>query len=296
MGDLGELLSSTDEQSQQDLYNTLQAQNWLMSNMGTYVLSKDDEFDTKTYTFSGLNDIYESFMLDIAGAAEIPVTKLFGRAPAGMNATGDSDLQNYYDMIGQKQTEQLQPVLDKLLPIMFISEFGSVPEDWDYSFNPVATPSENELADIVEKKTNSIVNVFVQGITSQKIALKELKQMSDSTGMFTNITDEDIENADDGTGMDDMGQSDTLNFNEPSAKLPITDGDFKESDHPRNENGQFGSKGGGSGECKGEIKVDSKTRQHYNENIIGVKVASGHVVKSVAEHAIKRAIQRKLRC
>ncbi|CAG9708102.1 phage portal protein [Clostridium neonatale] len=226
MADLGEILALGDEQSQKDLYNTVQAQEWLMSNMGIYILNKDDDFDTKQYTFSGLNDIYESFMLDVAGAAEIPVTKLFGRSPAGFNATGESDSKNYYETVEQKQTAQLEPVLDKLLPIMFISEFGAVPDDLDYDFNPIGAPSESELADIIDKKSNTIINVFNAGLISQKIALKELKEMSETTGMFTNITDEDIDNADDDTdSFGDMPQEEetSLNFNMPSGDSDLFD-------------------------------------------------------------------------
>lgn len=199
MGDLGELLAVGDSRAQADLYNTLQAQNWLMSNMGMYLLGKDDDFATHQYSFGGLNDIYESFMLDIAGACQMPVTKLFGRAPAGMNATGESDMENYYETVQQGQETYLAPVLDKLLPIMCMSEFGSVPDDIDYIFNPIRTPSDKDVAELVEKKTNSIINLYSAGIIGQKTSLKELKQMSDSTGMFTNITDEDIEEADDST-------------------------------------------------------------------------------------------------
>ncbi len=199
MSDLGETLAIGDEQSQKDLYNTVQAQNWLMSNMGMYILNKDDDFQTHQYSFSGLNEIYESFMLDVSGAAEIPVTKLFGRSPAGFNATGESDSKNYYETIEQKQVAQLDPILDKLLPIMFMSEFGAIPDDLDYTYNPIATPGEDELSNIVDKKANAIINVYNAGLISQRIALKELKQMSDTTGMFTNITDEDINNADDET-------------------------------------------------------------------------------------------------
>ncbi|NHN33531.1 DUF1073 domain-containing protein [Paenibacillus sp. S3N08] len=204
MGDLGELLSVTDTQNQSDVYNTLQAQNWLMSNMGMHILSKDDSFETHQYSFGGLNEIYESFMLDMAGASMIPVTKLFGRAPAGMNATGESDMQNYYEVVQQGQETSLAPILDKLLPIMCMSEFGAIPDDLDYKFDPIRTPDDKEIAELVDKKTTSIADVYTAGLISQKTAMKELKQMSETTGMFTNISDEDIELAD--SSIDDPGE------------------------------------------------------------------------------------------
>ena len=76
------------------------------------------------HSFAGLSDIYESFMMDMAGAAEIPATKLFGRSPQGFNSTGESELRNYYDMIAQSQERNLRPALEKLLPVMAVSCWG----------------------------------------------------------------------------------------------------------------------------------------------------------------------------
>lgn len=196
MEGMGELLAIGDDKAQRDMYNTVQAQNWLMSNMGLYLLGEKDDFATHQYSFGGLNEIYESFMLDMAGASKIPVTKLFGRAPAGMNATGESDMQNYYETIQQAQETTLAPVIDKLLPIMCMSEFGAIPDDIDYLFNPIRTPDDKEVAELADKKTTSIINAYNAGLINQKTGMKELKQMGDTTGMFTNITDEDIEKAD----------------------------------------------------------------------------------------------------
>ena len=195
MQGMEEILSTGDADLQQDLYNTVEGQNRLMNSNSMMVLGKDDDFATHQYTFSGINDVYQSFMLDVAGAAEIPVTKLFGRSPAGLSATGESDLQNYYDMIGQKQVSQLQPVIDKLLPVMVMSELAYIPSDLSYDFNPVAEQTEEELASIVDKKVNAINTVYQGGLITQKVAIKELKEMADTTGMFTNISDEDIANA-----------------------------------------------------------------------------------------------------
>lgn len=212
--DLGEMLAIGDTKLQSDIYNTLQAQNWLMSNMGLHLIGKNDEFQTHQYTFTGLNDIYESFMMDIAGASQIPVTKLFGRSPAGLNATGESDMQNYYEIVQQQQESTLGPILDKLLPIMCMSEFGAIPDDIDYTFNPIRTPDDEEVADLADKKTKSIIEVYNAGLISQKVALKELKQLSESTGMYSNITDEDIENADDSTHRGELGFGGEVDYGE----------------------------------------------------------------------------------
>lgn len=203
MEGLGELLSLGDEEAQKDLFNTLEMQNKLMNNMSLFALDKNDSLEQHQYTFSGLSDIYELFMLDVSGAAKTPVTKLFGRCPAGMNSTGEGDKENYNSTVENFQVEQLEPQLDKLLPIMAMSEFGGIPDDFDYEFNPIETPNEEQVANIVDKKMTAIKNMFDSGIVTQKIAMMELKEVGAPLGMFTNITDKDIEEADDTIDMPD---------------------------------------------------------------------------------------------
>lgn len=218
MADLGQLLAVGDPRAQKDLYNTVQAQNWLMSNMGMNMIDAADGFETHQYAFAGLNDIYQSFMMDVSGAAGIPVTKLFGRSPAGMNATGESDMQNYYETVEQAQESMLSPILDKLLPVLCMSEWGAIPDDLDYAYNPIQTPAEKDIADLVQQKTTAIVNLVNAGILPQKTALQELRQMGDTTGMFTNITDEQIEQADDSTSQGEVIPDDA--FRGPMGAAP----------------------------------------------------------------------------
>ena len=197
MEGMEQVLATGSEKIQRDLYNTIQGMNTMMNNNSLQIIGANDNYESHQYTFGGIGEVYDRFMMDLAGAAETPVTKLFGRSPAGMNATGESDMQNYYDTIEEKQESNLRPVYDKILPIMMMSEFGAIPDDFDYVFNPVRRPSDDEMADLASKNIDSITKAFQAGLISQKIGLKELRQQAEQTGLFSNITDEDIEKADD---------------------------------------------------------------------------------------------------
>jgi phage-related protein (TIGR01555 family) len=201
---LDQLSSMGDPDMQRDLYNVKSAQNQMRNNNGMMLIGKNEEITSMNYTFAGLNDIYESQMLDVAGAAEIPVTKLFGRAPAGLNATGESDMQNYYDKIAKDQESTLKPKINKLLPVMFMSEFGFIPNDLGVKFNSIQTPTEDKVAEIVGKKVDSITKVYGEGIINHRMALTELHEMSYTTNMFTSITEKDIAKADDQFRQDDV--------------------------------------------------------------------------------------------
>ena len=256
MQDLGQLLAATDNESQAELLRTLEAQNMLLNNMGMQVMDAADGLETHQYTFGGLADCYQQFIMDISGAAEIPVTRLFGRSPSGLNATGESDLQNYYDMIAEKQESYLRPILNKVLPPFIISTLGSLPDDFDFEFDPVAEPSDKERADLAKCGTDNVVAAYNAGLISQRTALKELKQQSERTGVWTNITDEDIERASDtveqpgemGGMFGGMGGEAAPTGSEESpqqerapVRQGVEDAEWNEDEHPRDKKGKFTS-------------------------------------------------------
>lgn len=192
---LESLQGRSNKQGISNLQRRIENTNNIMTDKGLLVLGENDDFQSFQYSFAGLGECYDRFMMDISGATEIPVTKLFGRSPAGMNATGESDMDNYYNMIAELQENMLRPIYDKLLPIMFLSEFGAIPDDLDFEFNSLEKTNELEKSDLNSRNTDSIIKAYDSGLVSQQIALKELRQQSEQTGFWTNITDEDINSA-----------------------------------------------------------------------------------------------------
>lgn len=224
MADLGQMLMTTDPRTQRELYATLAMQNFLQSNMGMNVMDKEDDLQTSQYTFTGVSDVYEMFMLDIAGAAEIPVTKLFGRSPAGMNATGESDLTNYYDKIRQEQEAFLRPVIERLMPIIALSTWGAIPDDIDFEFNPVGNVTEEKRADLIMKTTGSIMSVYNGGVLSPQATAEELRKAGAQYGIFQSLTDERIARMSDETGdsFDELGMEPEETAN-PIETPPVPD-------------------------------------------------------------------------
>lgn len=190
---LDQLFSITSEQQQRRFWNVMQAQSVMKSNFGMQLVNKGDQIHNTQYTFTGLQEVYDSMCLDLAGASHIPVTKLFGRSPAGMNATGESDLQNYYDYIDTLRESKLKPIIYRLLPIIAMSAWGAIPDDIDIAFPPLWTPTAKEVAEIAKAKAETIVAAFQAGLLDQSTSQKELKKLADETGMFDSISDEDID-------------------------------------------------------------------------------------------------------
>lgn len=181
----------------QKYQQVMQAQNELMSNQSMLVMGKDSSLQSHQYSFGGISDVYQQFQMDIAGAAKIPVSILFGRTVTGIGQSNDADIRIYEQEIAQKQEDELRPQLDKLFPVICMSEIGEVPDDFDFVFPSIRVLTEEEKSKLALDGTTAIMMPFSAGVTSQKTTLQELKSLAENTSIFTNITDKEIAEADD---------------------------------------------------------------------------------------------------
>jgi phage-related protein (TIGR01555 family) len=166
------------------------------SNEGITLVDKEDEFEAHNFTFAGLSDVLLMFAQQLSGATGIPLVRLFGQSPAGLNATGESDLRNYYDNVNQSQELKLRISLDLTLRCIAQSEGIAVPDGFGYSFVPLWQLTAKEKAEVAEIDTRVAQAPYDAGIISAATVLRELKQSSITTGRWTNITDKEIDDAD----------------------------------------------------------------------------------------------------
>ena len=183
---VGTLTMGTTE-AKEGLIRAVEIENQMRTSFGLQLLGSGDEVENMPYNFGGLSDIYEQYMMDMAGAAEIPATKLFGRSPAGMNATGESDLRNYYETIVSLQERMLRPALEKLLPVMALSCWGEIPKDMKIVFEPVMTMSMKDQIEMADKLMGIMKTGVEAGIMSVEEARNEMKAWSERTGVWSKL-------------------------------------------------------------------------------------------------------------
>lgn len=168
----------------------------MQTNEGLTLLDGDDEFDAHSFTFSGLSDVLVQFAQQISGSLQIPLVRLFGQSPAGLNSTGESDIRTYYDMISQQQNAKLERGMSKVVELTYRTKFGGDPPDgFGFTFNPLWQMSDTEKATIAVGVTNAVTQAYDSGLVDRPTAMKELRQSADVTGVWSNITDEDIKTA-----------------------------------------------------------------------------------------------------
>jgi hypothetical protein len=123
--------------------------------------AEKESFERVSTSFAGLPEVMDKLMMRMSAAAEQPVTLLYGRSAAGMNATGESDIRGWYDTVAEGQSDEFKPRLERLLRLMFAAKDGPtrgrVPERWCIEFNPLWQPTDAENATVLKTKADTYV-------------------------------------------------------------------------------------------------------------------------------------------
>lgn len=117
----------------------------------TMLIDTKEEYDKKTTSILGLDEILVQLQLRVSAIYNIPLTLLMGTSPGGMNATGDADIRLYYDEIGNQQRIQLLKRVQRLVKLTMLSSKGPTAgkeiENWAIVFNPLWQPTQKEQAE-----------------------------------------------------------------------------------------------------------------------------------------------------
>lgn len=168
----------------------------MQTSEGLTLIDSKDTFEAFSYTFSGLSDVLLQFAQQLSGALQIPLVRLFGQSPAGLNATGDADIRSYYDLIAQQQESMLRHGIGRIVEMIYRSDIGGEPpDDLNFTFNSLWQMSETERATIAVGVTNAVTQAFEAGIVGRPVAMRELKQSAEVTGVWSNISEDDIDEA-----------------------------------------------------------------------------------------------------
>lgn len=183
---LSDTLSS--DQGTQEVHKRFQLAAMMKSFNRMLLLDAKDEYTQKTNHFAGVKEVIEQFMMDISGAADIPATRLFGQSPKGMNATGDSDIRNYYDRIKAQQEDELRPVLRVLYAVLFRASVGECPQDLEIQFNSLWQMSETERASIEKLRAERDQMYLAHGVIGPEVACAELLEQK----TYSKLTERDV--------------------------------------------------------------------------------------------------------
>lgn len=150
--------------------------------------SEGEEYDFRTFQFSGVNDVIGASCNMLSAVSNIPQVILFGQKVGGLGNGDDTSMENWYNYIERNQKRQLKPNIRYLLSVIFqaglaTGEVDEVPKI-KIEFNPLWSMTEAEKADLELKKEQTKLakaQTAQAYVTMQAIDASEVrKKLADS--------------------------------------------------------------------------------------------------------------------
>ncbi len=244
----------------------------MKSMVNMLVIDGAEKWERINNQFAGLPDLIKLYLLMASGAWDIPATRFLGQSPVGMNATGESDLTNYYDGLSSKQNSDVSPALHRLDEVIIRSALGNRPEEIHYRWNPLW--QLDPVAQATRQKTlaETLQIDTLVGLVSPDALRKGRENQLIEEGTYPGIEDAIKETEGDDSHMAltpeeeaqqaaDLAKQQAALQAEANAQVPparrgkaandaVSDAlalvdDWNEEDHPRNKVGEFATSGGG---------------------------------------------------
>lgn len=134
-----------------ELFARLDLFNRLRNNRGVMVLDKEtEEFFNVTAALSGLEALQAQSQEHMAAVSRIPLVKLLGIQPTGLNASSEGEIRVFYDTIHGRQEWLLSPLVTRLMHFCMLSLWGEIDEDITFAWNPLWALDEKGAAEVEE--------------------------------------------------------------------------------------------------------------------------------------------------
>lgn len=166
-----------DKQSRDALVERIHLAAMLKGNNGMLIRDAEETHDSKTFAFAGLENVNNIMAQAGTGAADVPMTRLFGQSPGGLNATGDSDLSNYYDRIQASQELEITPAMSVLDECVIRSALGSRPAEIFYVWNSLWQTTDKERSEIGKTVADTIKTLSESNLFNPEVLSKAAENL-----------------------------------------------------------------------------------------------------------------------
>lgn len=151
------------------------------NNDGVQLIDRESEDILKLETpIVGMTDVVRQSLEILAGINRTPAVKLLGISPAGFNATGESDIRNYYDHVLSQQEKMLRPALDKILKLVQIRLFGEADPTVTFDFCALSEADKAAQASTQKTRADTMAVLLDRNIVSPEECRKVLADDPDS--------------------------------------------------------------------------------------------------------------------
>ena len=143
---------------------------------GMLMMDKEEEYERRSAVFAHLPEIMQAFAMYCAAAADIPATRFLAQSPNGMNATGESDMDNYHDNIQSLQELVLEPAMCLFDQCLLQSALGKSTGDHVFHWVPLKQMDEKEEAEIAKLEMEAVA-AMESGVVPLEAVYQKLKEL-----------------------------------------------------------------------------------------------------------------------
>lgn len=165
------------------LIKRLRVMDMARSTMRSIVIDADTEsFERKDTSMSGLPDLVDRVGVRLSAVADVPVTVLLGISPAGLNATGESDLKLWYDSLSKTRAAEVDPALRQVVRTIMLAKDsptgGVEPKEWSIEYEPLwqETAQEKAATELAQAQKDAIY-LDKQVVIPEQVAVQRAKSL-----------------------------------------------------------------------------------------------------------------------
>jgi phage-related protein (TIGR01555 family) len=205
------LAPNLEGESGQGLINRMKFFNAVRDNRGLMLTDKEkEEFFQFNTPLSGLDQLQAQAQEQMAAVSSIPLVKLLGITPAGLNANSDGEIRVFYDDIHAEQENSFRDEFKKILDVLQLNEFGEIDPDITFEFEPLYQLSSLEKANERKASADTDQVLIDAGVISAQEARARVANDPESPYTSLEVTDEDDLDPDDiGEEGDQADRADT---------------------------------------------------------------------------------------
>lgn len=234
-----------------NLMKRAQLFNQTRDNRGLMLVDKDtEELANVTTPLSGLAELQSQSQEQIASVSGIPLVILLGVTPSGLNASSDGEIKTFYNTIKGYQERVLRGPVTTIMQILMLHTWGAIDEEIGFEFEDLYEMDEEAKARIRKSDADADVAYTSGGIVTADEVRDRITEDEDSPWYGRDLSADAPEAPDDEamlSGLNDPGDDPDAPPEAPDKPTTAADADWREDDHKRSGNGQFGSGGGAAG-------------------------------------------------
>lgn len=156
-------------------------------NAGIWAIDNDEDLLHQQTSLSDLSNLLSNYQDQLCIPARITNLKLLGNAPAGLNASGDSELETWHETISGMQERDIRRALENIFKIIQLSEFGEIKDNLYFEFRPLDELSDLDKANINKIKVETVTTASDSMLISTEEGRDALKEIEG--GGFEQLAD-----------------------------------------------------------------------------------------------------------